>query len=90
MSTSRVGDPQTDANSLISSAVWQLIEAQGITVTEMAVHTGLSTTASYRKLNGGVAWKANDIARIARYFGVTVGDLFSGLPLTVSSPEKQD
>lgn len=85
-STSRTGDTQ-DADSLISQAVWTLIDARNMVPVELAVATGLSTTALYRKLNAGVAWKANDIARIARYFGVTVGDLFSGLPL-VSSPEK--
>lgn len=70
-----------DPDALISMAVYKLLEARDETIPALAFHTGISIASLYRKLNHDVAWKAQDIMRVARHFGVEPNDLFSGNPI---------
>ena len=45
----------------------------------MARALGLSPSSLFLKLAGGSAWKAWEVAAVAQHFGVSVGDLYSGL-----------
>jgi len=71
----------TDTDAAISRAVWTLLERSGETVVQLSVAVGMSFAACYRKLNGTSTWKASDVAVIAKHYGVTVGDLYSGNPI---------
>lgn len=81
MTTARNDDPSPpspeDAN--ISAAVQLLMDQRDETVTDLAYYTRISVASLYRKLGGQAAWKAADIGRVARHFGVSPGDLFAGV-----------
>jgi transcriptional regulator with XRE-family HTH domain len=85
----------TDPNHAISIAVDLLRERKGVTVEQLAVYAGVNRSQLYRKLKGETGWKATDIARLADYFSVLPGDLFTGpdvlgCAIRDSNPEPAD
>jgi hypothetical protein len=72
--------PPDPSDVLISTATKDLLADRDLTVADLSYNAGIPISTLYRKLNGAQAWKASDISRVARYFGVPVGDLFSGRP----------
>lgn len=72
--------PPDPSDVLISTATKDLLADRDLTVADLSYNAGIPISTLYRKLNGAQAWKASDISRVARYFGVPVGDLFSGKP----------
>lgn len=48
---------------------------------DLAPIIGIGKTRVFAKLKGEAMWKASEVEAVADYFGVSVGDLFSGLGL---------
>ena len=72
---------QSDDDARISAAVRALAAGTGLKNAELAPVLGIHRASVFAKLKGETAWKASEVASLARYFDVPVGDLFDGLGL---------
>ena len=68
-----------DDDSRISAAVRALAAGTGLKNTELAPVLGIHRASVFPKLKGETSWKASEVATLARYFDVPVGNLFDGL-----------
>lgn len=53
-----------------------LLGATGRTVRQLGEAVGLNETQMSRRMKGSVPWRAQELVRIATYFGVTPGTLY--------------
>ncbi|MGO3503858.1 helix-turn-helix domain-containing protein [Brachybacterium tyrofermentans] len=74
-------DQSDDDDARISAAVRALAAGTGLKNAELAPVLGIHRASVFAKLKGETAWKASEVASLARYFDVPVGDLFDGLGL---------
>lgn len=74
-------DPRHDDDARISAAVRALAAGNGLKNAEIAPILGIHRSSVFAKIKGETSWKASEVAALARYFGVPVGDLFDGLGL---------
>lgn len=72
---------ETDDDARISAAVRALAAGTGLKNAELAPVLGIHRASVFAKLKGETSWKASEVASLARYFDVPVGDLFDGLGL---------
>lgn len=63
---------------MISAAVRGHIAQRREIAGQVAVAAGISRAALYRKLDNESPWKAEEVDRLARYFGVTRDSLYEG------------
>jgi len=69
------GDP---VDEMISAAVRGLTGQRKLSPAQVAVAAGISRSAYFYKLNGQRPWKASEVERLARFFGVSRDDLYEG------------
>ena len=62
----------------IASSIDALLDIRGGTQTELAMAIGMKQPALSKRLGGDVAWKADDLHRIAEAFGVPITMLYEG------------
>ena len=66
------------ADVRISAAVRGLIAQRGMKREQVALAIGLGRSTFYNRLNNVSAWEADEVERIAGYFGVSRDSLFEG------------
>ena len=62
----------------ISAAVRGLIAQRRLTVAEVGRLVGMSRTTLYKRINNENAWEADEVDRLARFFGVSRDSLYEG------------
>ena len=73
--------PGHDDDARISAAVRALAAGNGLKNAELAPILGIHRASVFAKIKGETSWKASEVAALARFFDVPVGDLFDGLGL---------
>lgn len=71
-----------NADDTIRATVEALLSGRGMTKEELADEIGVSYATMYRRLGGSgskEAFKAGELASVARALGVHVGELYDGL-----------
>lgn len=81
MSTQPISPDEPDVDERIAAAVRALAAGRGVRTVDLAPVIGVGKTRIFAKLKGEAVWKASEVDAVARYFGVSVGDLFDGLGL---------
>ena len=74
-------DIRCSADERISAAVRALAAGRGIRNSDLAPILGAGKTATFAKLKGEAPWKAAEVAALADFFEVSVGELYDGLGL---------
>lgn len=70
-------EPLDDDSRMIAATVRALSGARNLTAAEVAIGIGMNKSTYHRRLHGG--FTASDVAKLARFFNVPVGDLYDGL-----------
>ena len=63
----------------IAATVRALIHGRGVTAGDVATACGIARTSMFNKLKGTAPFKASEVYALARYFQVSVADLYSGM-----------
>lgn len=63
---------------MISGAVLGLIAQRRTTAPRVALTVGIGRTTFFNKLNTAAPWKAHEVDRLARHFGVSRDSLYEG------------
>jgi len=53
-----------------------VLREKGLTQADLSIHTGLSTTSIYKKLNGLREFKLSEIIQISEWLNIDIKDLF--------------
>lgn len=78
------------ADDTIRRTIHALVKGKQLRPDDVAQAAGMSRSAYFRKMSGQgseAAFKAGEVAAIARFLGVPIGDLYSGLGGTFTAPE---
>ncbi len=74
-------EEHVDDDARISAAVRALAAGTGLKNADLAPVLNIHRASVFAKLKGETPWKAGEVATLARYFDVPVGDIFDGLGL---------
>src|SRR5690606_31830595 len=78
------------ADDTVRRTIRALMHGRGISAEGMAPEVGMTVATLYRRLGGTgatQAFKAGEVASIARYFDVSISDLYDGLGGTFVPPD---
>ncbi len=68
-----------EVDRVISATVLALYKGRGLTAGDVARAIGVSHGTMSNRLNHRTPWTAAEVRRVADFFGVRIGDLYSGL-----------
>lgn len=77
------------ADDTVRRTIKGVAEGKGFTPDQVALAAGMSRSAYFRKISGHgsiQAFKAGEVAAIAQFLGVSVGQLYDGLGGTFVPP----
>lgn len=82
-----------DADDTVRHTVKALMSGRGVSAETVAPGVGMTVATLYRRLGGKgatQAFKAGEVASLARYFDVPVGQIYNGLGGTFVPPPTPD
>lgn len=74
-----IGQYPTPDDAIVSASVKAICELRRADKVVVAHAASLSKDQLYDRLRGDTYWRASEVAAIARYFHIRIGDLYDGL-----------